>query len=246
MIVVLDLGDRPRDRHLNADPNQTRNRMRNAKTEERPKGSPVHSEPPRGQRVAPMLDLKTERLTIDRARRGDRDAIAELIQAYQRPLEAFLFRLCGKHELAEDLAQESFVRVIKSLHRFDDQYRFSTWLFTIGKRLLVNAQQKMKPSADSEVVEFRAGDARTPLHEVESVERSERVTKLVEIALDALVSPQREIVLLFHQQGWSVQRISEELGMPEGTIKSHLFRARRRMLFAIEQSGAPNPTEVLR
>lgn len=193
-----------------------------------------------------MLDAKTERLTIERARRGDRDAIAELIHAYQRPLEAFLFRLCGKHELAEDLAQEAFVRVIKSLDRFDDQYRFSTWLFTIGKRLLVNAQQKMKPNADSEAVEYRAGDARTPLNEVESIERGAQIANLVDIAIGSLVSPQREIVLMFHQQGWSVQRIGEELGMPEGTIKSHLFRARRRMLFAIEQSGAPNPSEVLR
>ena len=193
-----------------------------------------------------MLDPKTERLTIERARRGDRDAVAELIHAYQRPLEEFLFRMCGNHELAEDLAQEAFVRVIKSLDRFDDQYRFSTWLFTIGKRLLVNAQQKMKPTADSEVVEYRAGDARTPLAEVESVERGERIANLVEIAIGALGSPQREIVLLFHQQGWSVQRIAAELDMPEGTIKSHLFRARRRMLFAIEQSGAPNPGEVLR
>lgn len=192
-----------------------------------------------------MLDARTERQTIERARKGDRDAIATLIEAYQRPLEAFLFRLCGKHELAEDLAQEAFVRVIKSLHRFDDQYRFSTWLFTIGKRLLVNAQQKMKPSADSEVVEYRAGDARTPLVLAESAERDTRITKLVEIALESLVSPQREIVLLFHQQGWPVQRIAEELRMPEGTIKSHLFRARRRMLFAIEQSGTVNPHEVL-
>ena len=192
-----------------------------------------------------MLDAKTERLTIAKARRGDRDAIAALIHAYQRPLEAFLFRLCGKHELAEDLAQESFVRVIKSLDRFDDQYRFSTWLFTIGKRLLVNAQQKMKPTADSEMVEYRAGDARTPLAEVESAERIERIATLVAIAIGALGSPQREIVLMFHQQGWPVQRIAEELGMPEGTIKSHLFRARRRMLFAIEQSGSPNPSEVL-
>jgi RNA polymerase sigma-70 factor (ECF subfamily) len=193
-----------------------------------------------------MLDARTERLTIARAQRGDRAAITELIQAYQRPLEAFLFRLCGKHELAEDLAQEAFVRVIKSLHRFDDQYRFSTWLFTIGKRLLVNAQQKMKPLQESEIVEFRADDTRTPLSEVVSAERGARISKLVEIAVESLVSPQREIVLLFHQQGWSVQRIAEELRMPEGTIKSHLFRARRRMLFAIEQSGVSDPTEVLK
>jgi len=102
-----------------------------------------------------MLDPQTERRTIQRARKGDRDAIAELIRAYQRPLEAFLFRLCGQSDLAEDLAQESFVRVIRSLDRFDERFRFSTWLFTIGKRLLVNHQQKMRPLADSEVVEYR-------------------------------------------------------------------------------------------
>ncbi len=193
-----------------------------------------------------MLDPQTERRTIQRARQGDRDAIAELIRAYQRPLEAFLFRLCGQSDLAEDLAQESFVRVIRSLDRFDERFRFSTWLFTIGKRLLVNHQQKMKPLADSEVVEYRAGDARTPATEVEETERTQRVTQLVAVALDALVSPQREIVLLFHQQNWSVQQIAHELSMPEGTIKSHLFRARRRMLEAIERSGVRNPEEIFR
>jgi len=193
-----------------------------------------------------MLDPQTERRTIQRARKGDRDAIAELIRAYQRPLEAFLFRLCGQSDLAEDLAQESFVRVIRSLDRFDERFRFSTWLFTIGKRLLVNHQQKMKPLADSEVVEYRAGDARTPATEVEETERTQRVTQLVAVALDALVSPQREIVLLFHQQNWSVQQIAKDLSMPEGTIKSHLFRARRRMLEAIERSGVRNPEEILR
>ena len=192
-----------------------------------------------------MLDPQTERSTIQRARKGDREAIAELIRAYQRPLEAFLYRLCGHSDLAEDLAQESFVRVIRSLDRFDERFRFSTWLFTIGKRLLVNHQQKMRPRPDSEVVEYRAGDARTPATETEELERTARVTELVGVALDALVSPQREIVLLFHQQGWSVQQIAGELSMPEGTVKSHLFRARRRMLEAIERAGVTNAEEIL-
>ncbi len=191
-----------------------------------------------------MLDPKTERQTIQRARRGDREAIAELIRAYQRPLESFLFRLCGKSELAEDIAQEAFVRVIKSLDRFDERFRFSTWLFTIGKRLLVNHHQKMKPSADSETVEIRANDMRRPEHQLEQRERSEKIAHMIRVALDSLVSPQREIVLLFHQQGWPVDRIATELSMPEGTVKSHLFRARRRMLEAIELSGTPNPSEV--
>ena len=71
-------------------------------------------------------------------------------------------------------------------------------------------------------------------------------TQLISIALDALVSPQREIVLMFHQQGWPVERISKELSMPEGTVKSHLFRARRRMLEAIEHSGSVRPEEIFR
>lgn len=191
-----------------------------------------------------MLDPTTERRTIDRAKKGDRAAIAELVRAYQRPLEMFLFRMCGKPELAEDIAQEAFVRVIKSLHRFDERFRFSTWLFTIGKRLLVNAMQKMRPVPQSELVEHRAGTAGTPDAELAEVERSGSVTRMVGVALDALVSPQKEIILLFHQQGWSVQRISEELSMPEGTVKSHLFRARRRMLEAIELSGVARPEEV--
>ncbi len=193
-----------------------------------------------------MLDLHTERSTIQRARRGDREAIALLISSYQRPLEAFLFRLCGKSDLAEDLAQESFVRVIRSLDRFDERFRFSTWLFTIGKRLLVNHQQKMRPIADSDVIAFRASDAQTPATETIEAERTQSISKMVEIAMASLVSPQREIVLLFHQQHWSVQQISTELSMPEGTVKSHLFRARRRMLEAIERSGVRAAEDVLR
>ena len=65
-----------------------------------------------------MMDPKTERDTIRRAQQGDRDAIAELIKSYQRPLEAFLFRLCGKSDLAEDIAQESFGRVTVSTSGF--------------------------------------------------------------------------------------------------------------------------------
>lgn len=191
-----------------------------------------------------MLDAQTERQTIQRARRGEREAVAELIRAYQRPLEAFLFRLCGQSDLAEDLAQEAFVRVMKSLDRFDERFRFSTWLFTIGKRLLVNHRQKMRPTADSETVEYRAGDRRTPEAPLESAERAAKIGRLIEVALDALGSPQREIVLLFHQQGWSVERISQELTMPEGTVKSHLFRARRRMLAAIEHTDSTIKEEL--
>ncbi|MSR40683.1 MAG: sigma-70 family RNA polymerase sigma factor [Phycisphaerales bacterium] len=180
------------------------------------------------------MEAAAERLLIRRAKAGDREAIADLIRAHHRPVEMFLLRLCGRPDLAEDLAQEAFMRVMRSLDRFDERFRFSTWLFTIAKRLLVNNLQKMKPTSDSDLVELRAAAYSTPASENEAQEEARLGRGMLDTALSALEEPQLEIVLLFHQQGWPVHRIAAQLKMPEGTIKSHLFRARRKMLGAIE------------
>ncbi len=191
------------------------------------------------------MEAAAERLLIRRAKAGDREAIADLIRAHHRPVEMFLLRLCGRPDLAEDLAQEAFMRVMRSLDRFDERFRFSTWLFTIAKRLLVNNLQKMKPSSDSELVELRAAAYTTPASENEALEESALGRDMLSTALSALEEPQLEIVLLFHQQGWPVHRIAAQMKMPEGTIKSHLFRARRKMLGVIEVQQE-NATQKLR
>ena len=71
-----------------------------------------------------------------------------IIGHFQAPLQSYLSRLCGSRELAEDLAQETFVRVLANLDRFDDRFRFSTWLFTIARRLWMNHLNKHRPVAD--------------------------------------------------------------------------------------------------
>ena len=180
------------------------------------------------------MEAAAERALIRRAKTGDRDAIAALIEAHHRPVEMFLLRLCGRPDLAEDLAQEAFMRVMRSLDRFDERFRFSTWLFTIAKRLLVNNLQKMKPTSDSDLVELRAAAYSTPATENEAIEEGRLGREMLDTGLASLEEPQLEIVLLFHQQNWPVHRIAERLKMPEGTVKSHLFRARRKMLGAIE------------
>ena len=174
---------------------------------------------------------------IERARDGDAGAIEGLVRRYQGSLHAFLLRRCGRPDLAEDLVQESFVRVLRSLDRFDPRFRFSTWLFTIGRRLLVNHFQKMRPAYDTEIVEGRGGDAGPPADAVLDRERRESILVLVEYAMDGLNPRQQRIVRMFHEQGLQIHEIARELGMPEGTIKSHLHRARRRM----QESIAADP-----
>jgi RNA polymerase sigma-70 factor (ECF subfamily) len=174
-----------------------------------------------------------ERSIIRKAKRGDGAAIERLVRAHQEPLFAFLLRLSGRPDVAEDMVQEAFVRVLRNLDRFDDRFRFSTWLFTIARRLYVNHLQKHRPSYDSETVGDWQGESLRPDQLSAADEQRRHVRDLLDEALKSLNPQQREIVLLFHQQNWPIQEIAAHLGMPEGTIKSHLHRARKRMQEAI-------------
>jgi RNA polymerase sigma-70 factor (ECF subfamily) len=161
------------------------------------------------------MEQVLEQRLIRRAKLGEAAAFTELIQEHQGRLFGFLFRICGKRELCEDMVQEAFVRVLRNIERFDERYRFSTWLFTIGRRLLLNALQKNRPLSESEWVESRESQA--------------RVSELLDEAMEVLSPIQREIVLLYHHNEHAVAEIADLLDMPAGTIKSHLHRARGRM-----------------
>jgi RNA polymerase sigma-70 factor, ECF subfamily len=177
---------------------------------------------------------RQEELTLIRAATsGDRRATAQLIQAHQASLYAFMLRLSGRPDVAEDIVQDAFVRVLKNLNRFDPRFRFSTWLFTIAKRLYMNAQQKHKPLFDSEIVHSWQGKDADPNAPLLDDERHGNMRGAIEYGLTKLNEKQREIILLFHQQSWPIAQIAEYLEMPEGTIKSHLHRARLRMRRAI-------------
>lgn len=180
------------------------------------------------------MNRAKEQVLIRKAKAGDGEAIAALIRAHQDALYAFILRMSGKPEIAEDTVQEAFVRVLKNLDRFDTRFRFSTWLFTIAKRLYVNAMQKHQPAYDTDSVSIRRGNYDSPGFESARAESMDNMRFLLDEALGCLNEQQREIILLFHQQSWPIQEIADHLQMPEGTIKSHLHRARRRMRRMIE------------
>lgn len=184
------------------------------------------------------MDDKVEELKlVRRARRGDPAAIEALIRAHQDLLYGFMLRLSGRPDVAQDMVQEAFVRVIRSIDRFDDRFRFSTWLFTIARRLYVNHMQKMRPASDSDTVGRWQGADETPGTISAAAETRENLRDLLDRAIETLGPLQREIVLLFHQQQWSIGDIAATLDIPEGTVKSHLFRARRRMQAFIESDA---------
>lgn len=187
-----------------------------------------------------MKRAEEERL-ISRACRGDRAAAEALIKAHQQSLYSYMLRMTGHAEVAEDVVQEAFVRVLTNINRFDPRYRFSTWIFTIAKRLYVNACQKHKPAFNSDVVSAWQGQASEGEGHEESTDAAEAgsvARDALQEALLGLPSEQREIVILFHQQDWPIWLIAQHMEMPEGTIKSHLHRGRKRMRALLEAHEA--------
>ena len=176
-----------------------------------------------------MLSKAHENRLIRRAQRGDGAAIEELIREHQGVLYGFMVRLSGRPDVAEDMVQEAFVRVIKNIGRFDTRFRFSTWIFTIARRLYVNHMQKHRTVSDSEAMEFWASDSDRPDDVMVAAEKRDHLSRILDVAIACLTPLQREIVTLFHHQDWSIEAVSSHLSMPEGTIKSHLHRARKRM-----------------
>lgn len=177
-----------------------------------------------------------ERILIERAAAGDRDAAGQLVRAHQDSVYAYILRLSGRPDVAEDVVQEAFVRVFTHLDRFDPRFRFSTWIFTIARRLYVNACQKHRPVYDSDMVGRASNDhsGATVGGDAMEVEVRANAREALAEALNGLTDEQREALILFHQHGWPISLIAEHMGMPEGTIKSHLHRSRRKMRAALE------------
>ena len=195
-----------------------------------------------------MLSKEREAQLIRRAQRGDGSAGEELIRAHQGALYAFMLRLCRRADLAEDMVQEAFVRVLRNIDRFDPRFRFSTWLFTIARRLWVNHQQKLRPESEGDGVAAWASDEPRPEDLIVEAERRDHVRRIIDVAVSCLNPIQRELVTLFHDRAWTIEALSRHFSLPEGTIKSHLFRARKRMQEAItrDESLARQAEEVMK
>lgn len=187
----------------------------------------------------PAMTRSREQQLIALAAAGDRGAGETLIRFHQGSVYGYILRLSGRHDLTEDVVQEAFVRVLTNLDRFDTRFRFSTWLFTIARRVFLNAIEKRKPVSNSERVEATGGHMASVGRDVASSEHREVCRGVVERALQEVSFEQREVLVLFHQCEWPIWLIAEHLSKPEGTVKSHLHRGRMKLREALEKLGAP-------
>ncbi len=173
---------------------------------------------------------------------GRTDLFAELVERNQSRVYAVAYGILGDRQAARDIAQEAFVVAFRRLETFRGESQLWSWLYTVTRRLALHELKRVHRRPDLTLDEplGREGDGVTRLEMIESdtegaEQRAERgdVARLVHDALETLGAKHREILVLRHFEDLSYKEIAERLGIPEGTVMSRLWHARRKVAAAL-------------
>lgn len=167
----------------------------------------------------------SDEVLVRRAQAGDSQAFGALVGRYMRAAYAVSLSVTGRHHDAEDAAQEGFMVALERLDDCKTPARFAGWLLTIVRNRARNLVRREVLRDTDTVPETAAARGRTPEKATEHAELQERLGT----ALRRLPEVQREIVLLHDIEGWRHREIAEHLGIPAGTVRSHLHFARKSL-----------------
>jgi RNA polymerase sigma-70 factor (ECF subfamily) len=179
------------------------------------------------------LTVATDRELVATAVTGVEGSFEELVRRYQRPISAYVYRMVGNYESALDLTQEIFIKVYNSLERYRAEFKFSTWIYKIAHNAAVDHLRRTATREHSLMIGPEGDQFDLPIDsgrlspEQESERRERRVE--IETVVRALPANYRELIILRHSQDLSYEEIVEVTGLPLGTVKNRLFRAREMM-----------------
>jgi RNA polymerase sigma-70 factor (ECF subfamily) len=178
------------------------------------------------ERTAP----EEERQLLERVQAGETAAYDELVRRYLKPAFAIAFRVLKQREDAEDVAQESLLAVLETIHRFDTSRPFGPWLYRIVTNRALNARKSRSIRQAEPVAEDMVAPGESPQ---DASERSEARDRL-ERALAGLPERRALIVRLFELEGFSSTEIGSMLDLADGTVRWHLHQARGALREALQ------------
>lgn len=168
---------------------------------------------------------------IQRCLQGDQHAWDAIVRQYKRKVFNVAYKFVGKHEEAEDLTQEIFLKIFRSLDTFDRRANFQTWLVSVSRNLCIDHYRSVRKERQTINREVDASDLTPASHEpgpMAALEQRDRVT-LLRDALAGLPATLRTAVLMRDIQELSYQEIADALRLPEGTVKSRINRGRTEL-----------------
>lgn len=176
------------------------------------------------------MDKRHERELVERARAGNEESFRNLVEAHMQRVYGLALRFTHRHEDADEIAQETFIKAYKALKSFRGKSSFGTWVYRIAVNNCLSHHRRVirlqHPGTDEEL------DTQLPDTDSPSQERlamGNQTRKLIGEALDDLSKQQRIIFVMKHLQQKTIAEIAEIMGCAQGTVKQQLFRAIRRM-----------------
>ncbi len=189
------------------------------------------------------LASATDQEVVALARHGQDAAYRELVRRYERPVFSLVYRMVRDRELAEDLSQETFVKALNAIESYRPEFKFSSWIFKIANNAAIDHLRRREldtlsldgsPHAETpeaiEATALQIGDRQeTALEEVEARELGGEI----ETAISRLRPEYRSCILLRHVEGRAYEEIAEILGLPLGTVKTYIHRARNELRLSL-------------
>ena len=174
-----------------------------------------------------------DRELVATAAQGLEGGFEELVRRYQRPISAYVYRMVGDYDCALDLTQEIFIKIYASLSRYRPEFKFSTWIYKIAHNAAIdhlrrNAGRERSINKGSESEPQQLVIESKGLSPEQQSEREERRIE-IESVVRLLPTAYRELIVLRHSQDLTYEEIVEVTGLPLGTVKNRLFRAREMM-----------------
>ena len=188
-----------------------------------------------------VVSSNTDEL-IERCLKGDQVAWEQIVRQHWRKVFNLAYKFVGRHDEAEDLTQDIFLKIFKALHTFDRRANFQTWLISISRNLCIDHYRSVRKERETMARDVDASEL-TPVSRERGphTQLEQRDLKhLIRLALAELPPTLRQAVVLRDLQEFSYQEIADQLGLPEGTVKSRINRGRlelARQIRKVQESG---------
>jgi RNA polymerase sigma-70 factor (ECF subfamily) len=196
--------------------------------------------------LPPPLDLTNlpDADVVALAQQGRESAFRELVRRYERPVFSLIFRMVRDRELAEDLAQDTFVKVLNHIDRYRPEFKLSSWLFKIANNVAIDHLRRRQidtismdgspHASSSDAIEATSFDVAVQQESALEELTAKELGSAIERAIARLRPEYRSCIMLRHVEDRSYEEIAATLDLPLGTVKTYIHRARHELRKALQ------------